>query len=299
VVSALDTLIADMEDFSNKKTDEEKTRDLETKVDMLTDKLKEAFDPNTDMTNFRWSVSEPAEEVCGGCKAALAATTSVLVGEKKYHPDCFTCFHCQKRLESRYYQVDGNNYCEADKDVALPVCSSCNLPLKSGSLTVNGETFHPECFVCSICTHPIMGKFFTTEEGKHICEEDYKQTKEKCHHCKLPMLDRILTVEEKKFHPACFRCVGCDTCLDGSEFLSTPEGYLCPGCYNTSHGLVCQRCQAGIVGGNTTSIITCEGKHYHTHCYMCRRCDVGLAGQHVFMDQVEQDVICKDCHLKE
>ena len=59
VVSALDTLIADMEDFSNEKTDQEKARDLENKVDILTDKLKEAFDPKTDMTNFRWSVSEP------------------------------------------------------------------------------------------------------------------------------------------------------------------------------------------------------------------------------------------------
>jgi hypothetical protein len=59
VVSALDTLLADMEAFSGDKKDDEKAKDLETKVDLLTDKLKAAFDPKTDMTNFRWSLSEP------------------------------------------------------------------------------------------------------------------------------------------------------------------------------------------------------------------------------------------------
>ena len=59
VVSALDTLLADMEAFISDKKDDGKAEDLETKVDLLTDKLKTAFDPKTDMTNFRWSLSEP------------------------------------------------------------------------------------------------------------------------------------------------------------------------------------------------------------------------------------------------
>ena len=59
VVSALDSLLADMEAFSGDKKEDGKAKDLETKVDLLTDKLKTAFDPKTDMTNFRWSLSEP------------------------------------------------------------------------------------------------------------------------------------------------------------------------------------------------------------------------------------------------
>ena len=50
-----------------------------------------------------------------------------------------------------------------------------------------------------------MGKFITREDGHYICEEDYKQSKEKCDHCGLPMLDRVLTAIDKKYHPACFR----------------------------------------------------------------------------------------------
>jgi len=297
VVSALDTLIADMEAFSGDKIDDEKARDLETKVDLLTEKLKTAFDPKTDMTNFRWSLSEPDVVHCAGCREPITSK-SVLVGEETFHEACFKCFQCGVRLESRYYQVEGNNYCEADRQVALPICASCNLPLQSGSLTVNGVSFHPHCFVCSICDKPIMGKFLTREDGKYICEEDYKQSKDKCDHCGLPMLERVLTAMNKKFHPACFRCFSCDKGLDGVEFLVDEASVFCPDCYNLRKGLVCHRCGTGIVGGSSkkTTIITCESRKYHQECYQCLRCGKSLVGEHVFMDLVDKDVICRECH---
>ena len=35
------------------------------------------------------------------------------------------------------------------------------------------------------------GKFFTEPDGRFLCEHDYQQTREKCDHCKLPLLDRV------------------------------------------------------------------------------------------------------------
>ena len=35
------------------------------------------------------------------------------------------------------------------------------------------------------------GKFFTEPDGRFLCEHDYQQTREKCEHCKLPLLDRV------------------------------------------------------------------------------------------------------------
>ena len=57
VVAALDALLIEMEAFGNDK--KEVKEDLDMKVDLLTDKLKEAFDPKTDLENFRWSLSDP------------------------------------------------------------------------------------------------------------------------------------------------------------------------------------------------------------------------------------------------
>ena len=57
VVAALDALLIEMEAFGSDK--KEVKEDLDTKVDLLTEKLKEAFNPKTDMENFRWSLSDP------------------------------------------------------------------------------------------------------------------------------------------------------------------------------------------------------------------------------------------------
>jgi len=100
-VAMLDSLIADMEAFGDNNGDKE-ADDLEKKVDLLTEKLKTAFNPQTDMANFRWSLSGEETEhdtigVCSSCKKDISGK-SVLVGEYSYHETCFVCFHCGNRL---------------------------------------------------------------------------------------------------------------------------------------------------------------------------------------------------------
>jgi len=300
----LDTLLADMEAFSDDKNHDKKARDLENKVDLLTDKLKTAFDPETDMTNFRWSLSDEdtTDEKMGHCSACkkYIEGKSVLVGEESFHQTCFVCFHCGDRLDSKYYQVDGKNYCETDREVSLPRCSSCHLPLQSGCLTVGGVSFHPHCFVCSICGNPIMGKFITKDDGKYVCEEDFKQSQAKCDHCGLPMLDRVLTAINKKFHPVCFSCCQCGEGLDGVQFMVEGGAVYCTACYSRYKAVQCTRCGQGIVAvagsGQKTTVITCESNNYHQQCYSCLRCGKSLVGQHVFLDMKEDEVTCGDCH---
>ena len=33
--------------------------------------------------------------------------------------------------------------------------------------------YHPECFTCDKCNTVIQGKFFTTDDNKFLCEEDF------------------------------------------------------------------------------------------------------------------------------
>jgi len=300
VVAMLDTLLADMENFSGDSNYEKKAEDLESKVDLLTEKLKQAFDPETDMTNFRWSLSDEETKkigYCSGCNKEMG-DKSVLVGDESYHEECFVCFHCGDRLKGKYYQIDGHNYCENDRKEAVPSCHSCQLPLLSGSFTVNGLKFHPDCFTCSVCGNVIMGKFITTEDGKYICEHDFKQSKEKCAECGLPMLEKVLTAMEKKFHPACFRCSQCEYGMDGKQFMVEDGAVFCPECYSKYKGLQCRRCSKNIVteSSNNTTIITCQENNYHDTCYTCKVCDNTLIGQHVFRHPEEDEVICGECN---
>ena len=67
-VAMLDSLIADMEAFGGDNNVDKEAEDLENKVDLLTEKLKTAFDPETDMNNFRWSLvgEETGHDKIGG-----------------------------------------------------------------------------------------------------------------------------------------------------------------------------------------------------------------------------------------
>merc|ERR1712106_504241 len=135
------------------------------------------------------------------------------------------------RLTSNYFKVDGKHYCEAHKEVALPKCSCCRQPLQPGSVTVMGASYHPHCFTCSLCGDPITGKYIPKEGGKFICEKDFQQTEDKCDHCGQPMLERVLSAVNKQFHPACFKCCGCDQGLDGRPFFNLEGEQYCSDCY--------------------------------------------------------------------
>ncbi len=55
---------------------------------------------------------------CAECGLVIEREASV-VGEFRYHPDCFCCQGCQRPLGAEpFYVIDGKNYCEKDRDVS-------------------------------------------------------------------------------------------------------------------------------------------------------------------------------------
>ena len=96
---------------------------------------------------------------------------------------------------------------------------------------MGGSSYHAHCFACSECDQPILDKFFTTEDGRWLCEEDYRMTKPRCSVCNIPVMDRMLTAMGRKFHPACFTCSVCQAVLDGKPFLAEGDVVHCKDCY--------------------------------------------------------------------
>jgi len=133
-VEHLDTLLADMETFnlgSSAKTETTRRKieieveakdELEQKLDSLTDKLVNAFDPKSEV---KWKEFKEEEElgVCQECKSIIKSS-AVLAGSSSFHPDCFICTHCGDKLGSKFFCVDSFNYCEKHKEVCLTISSS-------------------------------------------------------------------------------------------------------------------------------------------------------------------------------
>merc|ERR1712156_951827 len=181
----------------------------------------------------------------------------------------------------------------------LGKCSACDKTIEDASVLVNGKPSHPNCFSCSTCHKAIDGKFFTEPDGGFLCELCYQQTREKCDHCKLPLLDRVLTAMEKKFHPSCFRCALCDVALEGVPFLISGGAVNCQACYTKYKAAQCVRCNQGIVNTGTTktNLVTCQGKNYHEQCYTCSDCTESLSGQFVCAAP-NDEIVCFQCDTK-
>lgn len=71
----------------------------------------------------------------------------------------------------------------------------------------------------------------------------------RCGLCHLPILDRILSALDRNYHPACFTCATCDTCLDGGQFVAdtTTDTVTCRDCYVANKAPVCHKCKQAIV----------------------------------------------------
>lgn len=222
----------------------------------------------------------------------------MLAGGASYHQNCFTCHHCTQILGEKFFVVGGKNYCPQHQAVSLEPCTACSQPIKEGSVLVNKQPYHPSCFTCSSCGCAIGGKFYSQEDGSFLCEHDYNQSRDKCSHCKLPLLDKVLTAVDKKFHPACFRCALCDTALEAVPFLVSAGSINCQPCYTKYKAAQCVRCSAGIVNTSDrkTSLVTCQGKTYHQECYTCCDCRIELTGQ--FVCAAGEEIVCFGCDTK-
>lgn len=297
-ISQLDSLIEEMEiingngkekcDQNGENGDDVKI-DLEDQLDQLTNKLKNAMDTGVDLKESLGKCSKCNEEIL---------EKSVLVGDQTYHEGCFLCEHCSTKLQGKYYQINGQNYCEDHKDINIPKCSVCSQSLSGEFVNVNGESLHIECFVCSVCGEQIKGRFFKDQEtNKFLCIADYQAKADKCSKCNLPMTERILTYKDNQIHPDCFRCKNCDKSLDGVNYLEDQDEPVCAECYEELYAVKCNRCSKPLNMGDPdtkTKYIVCDNKNYHTSCYTCKKCNTSLENKRVYLD--DNDIICSNCH---
>ena len=112
------------------------------------------------------------------------------------------------------------------------------------------QRYHLNCFRCEQCKVVLDGNYYVSPTGKFVCPSDYmvgggggdgvqltavvlQETLPKCHHCQLPIKEKILRALEAQYHPDCFRCNLCDKGLDGVPFILTDNSTNCVDCYKT------------------------------------------------------------------
>ena len=100
------------------------------------------------------------------CGNEVSGTEIVRITNACFHPNCFTCVECDKKLVHESFISDDkfNIYCEEDYNRKKAAkCSYCKKPIapKAGEKTVPrlralGKDFHPDCFKCEVTTKLFM-----------------------------------------------------------------------------------------------------------------------------------------------
>ncbi|XP_077358621.1 actin-binding LIM protein 1-like isoform X3 [Festucalex cinctus] len=203
------------------------------------------------------------------------------VQSNHFHIKCFTCKVCGCDLaQSGFFIKNGDCLCPLDyQRLHGTVCNSCGGFVEGDVVAVLGKTYHPTCFVCTICKQPFPAGDCVTFSGKEcICQRCVNpltppptgiRYSNNCNGCGRDIKNgQALLALGSQWHLGCFKCNVCKKMLSG-EYISKDGVPYCERDYQLQFGVQCDACQKFITG----KVLEAGDKHYHPECARCSRCD--------------------------
>ncbi|XP_051810595.1 actin-binding LIM protein 3 isoform X8 [Acanthochromis polyacanthus] len=220
---------------------------------------------------------------CQRCREVCKGEV-VRVQETHFHVKCFTCTVCNCDLaRSGFFQKKGEYICTADYQRLYGTrCDRCDSFITGEVVSALGRTYHPKCFVCSVCSKPFpigdrvtfSGKDCVCQQCSHTLVKSNEPIKihgpSHCAGCGAEIKQgQSLLALEKQWHVSCFRCRTCNMVLTG-EYISKDGVPYCEADYHAQYGVKCETCSRYISG----RVLEAGGKHYHPACARCARCNM-------------------------
>uniref|UniRef100_A0A8C2JF99 Actin binding LIM protein 1a n=1 Tax=Cyprinus carpio TaxID=7962 RepID=A0A8C2JF99_CYPCA len=218
-------------------------------------------------------------EVCKG--------EALRVQAKHFHIKCFTCKVCGCDLaQGGFFMKNGEYLCTLDyQRIHGTRCNICGEFVEGEVVTALGKTYHPACFVCTICKKPFPAGDRVTFNGKDClcqhCAEPMSpgptkdvvgrssECRNRCAGCGRDIKNgQALLALESQWHLGCFKCKACAKVLTG-EYISKDGTPYCEHDYQVLFGVHCEACQQFITG----KVLEAGDKHYHPSCARCSRCN--------------------------
>ncbi|KAM6997477.1 actin-binding LIM protein 1a isoform 2-T5 [Tautogolabrus adspersus] len=203
------------------------------------------------------------------------------VQNKHFHLKCFTCKVCGCDLaQGGFFMKNGDYLCTLDyQRMHGTRCNGCGDFVEGEVVTALGKTYHPACFVCTICKRPFPAGDRVTFNGKdclcQYCVEPMSPGPKdilgssNCAGCGRDIKNgQALLALDRQWHLGCFKCKACSKVLTG-EYISKDGAPYCEKDYQIHFGVQCEACQQFITG----KVLEAGDKHYHPSCARCSRCN--------------------------
>ncbi|KAK5882127.1 hypothetical protein CesoFtcFv8_020745 [Champsocephalus esox] len=224
------------------------------------------------------------------------------VQNKHFHLKCFTCkdtpnvwivikpyleltLHMETCVavtspRGGFFMKNGDYLCTLDyQRMHGTRCNGCGDFVEGEVVTALGKTYHPACFVCTICKRPFPAGDRVTFNGKdclcQYCVEPMSPGPKdilgssNCAGCGRDIKNgQALLALDKQWHLGCFKCKACNKVLTG-EYISKDGAPYCEKDYQIHFGVQCEACHQFITG----KVLEAGDKHYHPSCARCSRCN--------------------------
>lgn len=180
----------------------------------------------------RQGVNTTQKGCCNACDKPIVGQVITALG-KTWHPEHFTCNHCNQELGTRnFFERDGNPYCESDyHNLFSPRCAYCNGPILDKCVTALEKTWHTEHFFCAQCGQQFGEDGFHERDGKPYCRNDYfDMFAPKCNGCNRAIMENYISALNSQWHPDCFVCRDCSKPVTGKSFYAMEGKPVCPTC---------------------------------------------------------------------
>jgi len=309
------------------------------------------------------------ERHCPKCAPGCEACRKPLVGYakwadgKRFHPDCFRCAHCSKKLGTSFLKYQGKHLCEtcgrrpeagpkdykeakAKFDLKLPLledfigepigklkCAFCRQVVSGEMTEVKGLIYHPRCFKCHNCGDKLAGSYCVIScmnyckacanspdvapimtkkcsqckgviKGKHTITPDGAAMcltcapKVQCGGCGESVQGDLLKANGKSYHPDCFVCSMC-RCRLANGFCHVEGGMACEPCAKghqekrrAEDAEKCTRCSGALCG---EYVDVGNGEKFHSSCFTCDSCSCALTAFVAEPGAAKMRYLCEDC----
>uniref|UniRef100_A0A671WWP7 Actin binding LIM protein 1b n=1 Tax=Sparus aurata TaxID=8175 RepID=A0A671WWP7_SPAAU len=198
-----------------------------------------------------------------------------------FHIKCFTCKVCGCDLaQSGFFMKNGDFLCPLDfQRLHGTLCNNCREFVEGEVVTVLGKTYHPACFVCTVCRRAFPAGECVTFSGKDcLCQRCIRPVSpapndvsypSNCSGCGRDIKNgQALLALGGQWHLGCFKCKACRKVLSG-EYITKDGVPYCERDYQIQFGIQCEACHKFITG----KVLEAGDKHYHPTCARCSRCD--------------------------
>lgn len=166
-------------------------------------------------------------------------------------------------------------------------CSNCQKPIAGGAMAVFASragpdsSWHPSCFVCSVCHELLVDLIYFYQEERLYCGRHHAEIlKPRCAACdEIIFADECTEAEGRSWHMKHFCCFECDFQLGGTRYFMREGRPYCCDCFDRMYTRYCDTCGDSI--STDEDQIMYEGQHWHAlpQCFRCHTCQKSLLGQ--------------------